>query len=44
MFGANVERLRSVLFDAVGGLPATSDRDCTCVHALDGIDTGITLP
>ncbi|MFC9248403.1 S-methyl-5'-thioadenosine phosphorylase [Streptomyces sp. NPDC057136] len=44
VFAANVDRLRSVLFDAVAGLPKTADRDCACAHALDGIDTGIELP
>ncbi|WP_179886715.1 S-methyl-5'-thioadenosine phosphorylase [Streptomyces sp. st77] len=44
VFAANVDRLRSVLFDAVAGLPKSESRTCTCAHALDGIDTGITLP
>ncbi|MFJ8249846.1 S-methyl-5'-thioadenosine phosphorylase [Streptomyces sp. NPDC094466] len=44
VFAANVDRLRSVLFDAVAGLPRTENRNCTCAHALDGIDTGIALP
>lgn len=44
MFAANVDRLRSVLFDAVAALPAEADRDCPCAHALDGIETGIELP
>ncbi|MEV7303005.1 S-methyl-5'-thioadenosine phosphorylase [Streptomyces clavifer] len=44
VFAANVDRLRSVLFDAVATLPATADRDCICVHALDGIHTGVDLP
>lgn len=44
VFAANVDRLRSVLFDAVAGLPKNESRNCTCAHALDGIDTGITLP
>ncbi|MGW6284766.1 S-methyl-5'-thioadenosine phosphorylase [Streptomyces sp. NPDC055107] len=44
VFAANVDRLRSVLFDAVAGLPRTGNRNCTCAHALDGIDTGIALP
>lgn len=44
VFSANVDRLRSVLFDAVGALPANADRDCICVHALDGIHTGVELP
>ncbi|NEA18222.1 5'-methylthioadenosine phosphorylase, partial [Streptomyces halstedii] len=40
----NVDRLRSVLFDAVAALPATEDRDCVCAHALDGVETGVVLP
>lgn len=44
VFAANVGRLRTVLFDAVGGLPASDERDCLCSHALDGIDTGLKLP
>ncbi|MER5550260.1 S-methyl-5'-thioadenosine phosphorylase [Streptomyces sp. NPDC002793] len=44
VFAANVDRLRSVLFDAVAGLPANDERHCVCAHALDGIDTGIKLP
>ncbi|MBT2398677.1 S-methyl-5'-thioadenosine phosphorylase [Streptomyces sp. ISL-100] len=44
VFAANVDRLRDVLFDAVAGLPADETRDCLCSHALDGLDTGITLP
>ena len=44
VFASNVDRLRTVLFDAVSGLQATETRDCLCAHALDGIDTGIRLP
>ncbi|OKI35156.1 5'-methylthioadenosine phosphorylase [Streptomyces sp. TSRI0281] len=44
VFAANVDRLRSVLFDTVAGLPVNESRDCACAHALDGIDTGIELP
>ncbi|MGX1883149.1 S-methyl-5'-thioadenosine phosphorylase [Streptomyces sp. NPDC055287] len=44
VFGANVGRLRDVLFDAVAGLPADEARDCLCSRALDGLDTGIELP
>ncbi|MFJ6697322.1 S-methyl-5'-thioadenosine phosphorylase [Streptomyces sp. NPDC091272] len=43
VFGANVDRLRGVLFDAVAGLPANATRDCLCAHALDGLETGIEL-
>ncbi len=44
VFGENVDRLREVLFDAVGALPKTADRSCLCTHAHDGWDLGITLP
>jgi 5'-methylthioadenosine phosphorylase len=44
VFAANVDRLRTVLFDAVAALPAEEARDCLCSHALDGLDTGIQLP
>ncbi|MGC5343601.1 S-methyl-5'-thioadenosine phosphorylase [Streptomyces sp. AM 4-1-1] len=44
VFAANVDRLRTVLFDAVAGLPTSASRDCACSHALDGINTGIELP
>ncbi|MFG2341320.1 S-methyl-5'-thioadenosine phosphorylase [Streptomyces yangpuensis] len=44
VFGENVGRLRTVLFDAVAGLPATDSRDCLCTHAHDGWDLGIELP
>ncbi|AEW94553.1 MULTISPECIES: S-methyl-5'-thioadenosine phosphorylase [Streptomycetaceae] len=41
VFAANVDRLRTVLFDVVAALPATEARDCLCAHALDGLDTGL---
>jgi 5'-methylthioadenosine phosphorylase len=44
VFAANVGRLRTVLFDAVGQLPETEDRDCPCGHALEGLDPGFELP
>ncbi|MGP3949203.1 S-methyl-5'-thioadenosine phosphorylase [Streptomyces sp. 7N604] len=44
VFGKNVARLRTVLFDAVAGLPDSADRDCLCARALDGLDTGLDLP
>lgn len=44
VFAANVDRLRSVLFDAVAALPASKDRHCVCSHALDGLDPGFELP
>lgn len=42
VFKANVGRLRDVLFDAVGKLPA--ERTCGCGDALDGLELGIELP
>ncbi|MDQ1010218.1 5'-methylthioadenosine phosphorylase [Streptomyces sp. V4I23] len=44
VFAANVDRLRTVLFDAVAALPANEDRNCTCGNALAGVDPGIELP
>ncbi|ANW19756.1 S-methyl-5'-thioadenosine phosphorylase [Streptomyces clavuligerus] len=44
VFGENIDRLRSVLFDAVAGLPGAEDRDCLCTHVHDGWDLGIELP
>ncbi|NJP99818.1 S-methyl-5'-thioadenosine phosphorylase [Streptomyces zingiberis] len=44
VFAENIGRLRPVLFDAVAALPETGKRDCLCASALDGMDTGITLP
>jgi 5'-methylthioadenosine phosphorylase len=44
VFAENVGRLRTVLFDVVGALPAAADRDCLCARALDGLDTGIPAP
>ncbi|WBB58787.1 S-methyl-5'-thioadenosine phosphorylase [Streptomyces sp. WMMC500] len=44
VFAANVGRLRDVLFDAVGRLPETAERDCLCAGALAGMDPGIELP
>ncbi|MEV3870794.1 S-methyl-5'-thioadenosine phosphorylase [Streptomyces sp. NPDC049906] len=44
VFASNVDRLRSVLFDTVAGLPETDDRKCLCTSALDGLDTGLALP
>ncbi len=41
VFAANVDRLRTVLFDVVGALPDADSRDCLCSHALDGLDTGL---
>ncbi|MCX5214332.1 S-methyl-5'-thioadenosine phosphorylase [Kitasatospora sp. NBC_00240] len=39
VFARNVDRLRTVLFKALEGLPVT--RDCVCSHALDGLGTGL---
>lgn len=44
VFAANVERLRKVLFEVVGRLPATGDRDCLCADALRDLEPGFTLP
>ena len=44
VFSANVDRLRTVLFDVVGALPATDERKCLCVTALQGLDPGFALP
>ncbi|MEU5611244.1 S-methyl-5'-thioadenosine phosphorylase [Streptomyces sparsogenes] len=44
VFGENLARLRDVLFDAVGALPATDARDCLCGHGHEGWDLGIELP
>lgn len=44
VFAANVDRLRTVLFDAVAGLPVDGDRNCLCTRALGGLDPGFQLP
>ncbi|MFJ8039799.1 S-methyl-5'-thioadenosine phosphorylase [Kitasatospora sp. NPDC096147] len=41
VFGRNVDRLRTVLFETLAALPADGDRDCVCSHALDGLETGL---
>jgi 5'-methylthioadenosine phosphorylase len=41
-FAKNIDRLRGVIAEAIGLLP--TERTCLCSHALDGVDTGITLP
>ncbi|OON75999.1 S-methyl-5'-thioadenosine phosphorylase [Streptomyces tsukubensis] len=43
VFAANVDRLRTVLFDVVAGLPNTEARDCLCTQALGGWETGLAL-
>jgi 5'-methylthioadenosine phosphorylase len=42
VFGANIERLRGVLLEAVTRLPA--ERTCPCVSALDGLKLPLDLP
>ncbi|MBA0053372.1 S-methyl-5'-thioadenosine phosphorylase [Streptomyces sp. AJS327] len=42
VFGANVGRLREVLFSAVRKLP--TERACDCANALDGLTLGFDLP
>jgi 5'-methylthioadenosine phosphorylase len=42
VFGANTERLRTVLLDAVVTLPV--ERGCACATALDGLKLPIELP
>ncbi|MFD7661748.1 S-methyl-5'-thioadenosine phosphorylase [Streptomyces sp. NPDC059788] len=44
VFGRNVGRLREVLFDAVGALPASAERGCLCAEAHAGWELGIQLP
>ncbi|MGC5363865.1 S-methyl-5'-thioadenosine phosphorylase [Streptomyces sp. DT24] len=41
-FGKNIEKLRRLLLDVIGAMPA--DRDCDCVRAHDGIQLPIELP
>ena len=36
VFGENTARLRALLLDVAAALPA--DADCSCHHALDGIE------
>jgi 5'-methylthioadenosine phosphorylase len=42
VFGANIERLRGVLLEAVTRLPA--ERTCPCANALDGLKLPWDLP
>ncbi|MFR9725335.1 S-methyl-5'-thioadenosine phosphorylase [Streptomyces sp. MS19] len=44
VFAQNIGRLRGVLFDVIGKLPETGERDCLCADALMGQDPGIALP
>lgn len=41
-FKANIDRLRELLLEVIGALPA--ERGCACVGALDGMHTGVELP
>lgn len=43
VFGANVDRLRTLLVDVVAGLPDAGGCPL-CPHALDGLTLGIDLP
>jgi 5'-methylthioadenosine phosphorylase len=43
VFGRSVERLKGLLADVVGALPAV-DTDCPCRHALDGLSLPFELP
>jgi len=42
VFAANMERLRTVLVNAIESLPA--QRDCRCPHVLDGLTLPFPLP
>jgi 5'-methylthioadenosine phosphorylase len=42
VFAEHTERLRRLLLDVVPRMPTR--RDCGCGTALDGLDTGLTLP
>jgi 5'-methylthioadenosine phosphorylase len=42
VFGENTARLRSLLLDTVTAMPL--DADCSCHHALDGIDVKANQP
>ena len=47
VFAANVERLKSLLRDAIGQMPAHEEDDvatCPCRRSLDGIELPVTLP
>lgn len=47
VFAANVERLKDVLRDAIGQLPAHEADDvatCPCRRSLDGLELPLTLP
>jgi 5'-methylthioadenosine phosphorylase len=40
VFEDNLHRLRDLLMDVVGALPASADRDCACARALEGTAVG----
>jgi 5'-methylthioadenosine phosphorylase len=42
VFGESIPRLRSTVARIVAALP--TERDCPCARALDGIETGMSLP
>ena len=37
VFSSSTERLRALLLDVIGALPATADLSSPALHALDGI-------
>ncbi|MEY9962971.1 5'-methylthioadenosine phosphorylase [Streptacidiphilus sp. MAP12-16] len=43
VFAGSIDRLRGVLSGAVEALPGTTERECVCSHALDGLETGLGL-
>jgi 5'-methylthioadenosine phosphorylase len=43
VFARNIERLKSLLRNTIGGLPS-ADTDCECRHALDGLTLPFDLP
>lgn len=42
VFSAHTEGLKTILTDVIGGL--STERDCSCSHAVDGMDLPIDLP
>ena len=42
-FGKSIERLKELLTDVIGLLPA-ADADCECRHSLDGLVLPFELP
>jgi len=42
VFASHTEVLKAVLGDVVAGLG--KDRDCSCSHAVEGMDLPVTLP